>query len=549
MATITTLNQIIAWFRQYADQHPLLRDFGYGATDMIGSTKAMQFPYLWVASTNNNPITISNHVVQPEFEFLVMVVDALSDQIQTDPDNGYVSTNEQDVLSDTYQIVQDFVAWLNTSWRPTGITIDANLNAQPVTDTTPDRVSGWAITITMKVPYRTCVSGIDIVAPEIYTSLTTQNAVTASYAITAGTASYFSGSISNAVNATNAISASWAATASYFSGSITNATNAISASYALTASYALNGGGGNIDTSSFVKVQDTASMTVLSASYAATASYFKMPTSGLFADIEYGTVTSQSGNWRTTTSASALLMQYWDALNSKWVTDTLFTGTPYSGSGGAIASSSYAATSSYSDYAVSSSFAATSSYIDPAFISASAAASGFGSGGGGNASGSSSIVGPVILRRSNIGVASNTYYVIDWNFVDSGSLASINLSNAAGVITNTDSVAHTYLISVESGAQSVGTGIAHSELYVTRNGGTDGTNVLAFAPSMQFLNSTPTATDFRHEAVTFTCTLEPGDNIRATHYVTTISGAWRLSGEGGPYINGYSTNMKITKLA
>jgi hypothetical protein len=367
MATITTLNQIIAWFRQYADQHPLLRDFGYGATDMIGSTKAMSYPYLWVASTNNNPITISNHVVQPEFEFLVMVVDALSDQTQTDPDNGYIATNEQDVLSDTYQIVQDFVAWLNTSWRPTGITIDANLNAQPVTDTTPDRVSGWAITITMKVPYRTCVSGIDIVAPEIYTSLTTQNAVTASYAITAGTASYFSGSISNAVNATNAISASWAATASYFSGSISNATNAISASYALTASYALNGGGGNIDTSSFITAAQTASMTVLSASYAATASYFKMPTSGLFADVEYGTVTSQSGNWRTTTSASALLMQYWDALNSKWVTDTIFTGTPYSGSGGAVASSSYAATSSYSDYSVTSSYVsgAILNYPDP----------------------------------------------------------------------------------------------------------------------------------------------------------------------------------------
>jgi hypothetical protein len=695
MSNITTLNQIISWFRQYSEQHPLLRDFGYGATDMIGSTKAMQFPYLWIASTNNNPITISNHVVQPEFEFLVMVVDALSDQTQTDPDNGYIATNEQDVLSDTYQIVQDFVAWLNTSWRPTGITIDANLNAQPVTDTTPDRVSGWAITITMKVPYRTCVSGIDIVAPEIYTSLTTQNAVTASYAITAGTASYFSGSISNAVNATNAISASWAATASYFSGSIANATNAISASYALTASYALNGGGGAIDTSSFITAAQTASMTVLSASYAAaalsaswapmpeaintssfitaaqtasmtvlsssyavTASYalnaptidtgsflttssFNTFTSSyyaasasfsasiaelfvsmslitgsagtgsiaidtssfvttssfaaftssyyidsasivtqfasaskktLFHEIEYGTITSQSGNWRTVTSASALLMQYWDALGNQWVTDTKFTGTPYSGSGGAVASSSYAATSSYSDYALSasnaltavtashllgtssaalsSSYSATSSYIDPAFISASAAAAGFGSGGGGGTSGSASVVGPVILRRSLVfGIASGTYRVIDWNFVDSGSLASINLSNASGVITNTDSVAHTYMISVESGAQTQGSGLAHSELYVTRNGGTNGTNVLAFAPSMQFLNSTYGASDFRHEAVTFTCTLQPGDNIRATHYVTTISGNWRLSGEGGPYIDGYSTNMKITKLA
>jgi len=64
----------------------------------------------------------------------------------------------------------------------------------------------------------------------------------------ASTASYFSGSISNA------ISASYAATASYFSGSISNAisasyaltssfaTRALSASYVLSASYAANGG-------------------------------------------------------------------------------------------------------------------------------------------------------------------------------------------------------------------------------------------------------------------------------------------------------------------
>ncbi len=55
-----------------------------------------------------------------------------------------------------------------------------------------------------------------------------------------------------------------AATASYFSGSVTNT---ISASYALTASYALNGGSGTLDTSSFVKASQTASMTVATASY------------------------------------------------------------------------------------------------------------------------------------------------------------------------------------------------------------------------------------------------------------------------------------------
>jgi hypothetical protein len=90
---------------------------------------------------------------------------------------------------------------------------------------------------------------------------------TASYALFAQTASYFSGSITNAISSSYALSSSYAVTASYFSGSITNA---VSSSYALTASYALNGGGST--TGSF-----TGSFTGSlfgTASYALTASYF-----------------------------------------------------------------------------------------------------------------------------------------------------------------------------------------------------------------------------------------------------------------------------------
>lgn len=185
MTGITTLNQIITWFRQYAEQHPTLRDFGYGATDMIGTTRPLNFPYMWIASTNSNPITISNHIIQPEFEFLAMFVDALSDQTQVTEENGYASNNEQEVLSDTYQIIQDFIAWLNSSWRATGITLGNVAPAQPVSDTTPDRVSGWAFTFSLKIPYNQCVTGIDVKMPNISTNLTTQNAVSASYALTA----------------------------------------------------------------------------------------------------------------------------------------------------------------------------------------------------------------------------------------------------------------------------------------------------------------------------------------------------------------------------
>ena len=81
-------------------------------------------------------------------------------------------------------------------------------------------------------------------------------ALKANTASLALTASYFSGSISNAT------SASYADTASYFSGSITNA---VSASYALTSSFAL--------TASFVATASWAN-NVRSASFASTASYF-----------------------------------------------------------------------------------------------------------------------------------------------------------------------------------------------------------------------------------------------------------------------------------
>jgi len=64
--------------------------------------------------------------------------------------------------------------------------------------------------------------------------------ISSSYALSASyadTASYFSGSISNAISSSYALSSSFALTASYFSGSISNA---ISASYAATSSYSSN---------------------------------------------------------------------------------------------------------------------------------------------------------------------------------------------------------------------------------------------------------------------------------------------------------------------
>ena len=82
--------------------------------------------------------------------------------------------------------------------------------------------------------------------------------ITSSWALYSISSSYALTALSSAF----AYSSSWAATASYFSGSVSNAINALSSSYALTASYALNGGGGGIfvATSSIIDINISSSV-------------------------------------------------------------------------------------------------------------------------------------------------------------------------------------------------------------------------------------------------------------------------------------------------
>ena len=113
--------------------------------------------------------------------------------------------------------------------------------------------STWTVIHNLNTRYvlvQTYDTGYDEMIPQ-NVDLTNDNTVTITFptlesgtaVVTVGGALQNSGAISSSY-AFNATSASYALTASYFSGSITNALNATSASYALTASYALNAGGG-----------------------------------------------------------------------------------------------------------------------------------------------------------------------------------------------------------------------------------------------------------------------------------------------------------------
>jgi len=147
-----------------------------------------------------------------------------------------------------------------------------------------------------------------------YFSGSISNAISASFATTALSASYFSGSISNA------ISASYALTASYYEGSVLSASYAATASYVgptLTQDLTLNGN---------LTVNGTASYTYI------TASQFDVGTNTISVNVAEpaerfgGLLVYDSGSLSHEATASLL----WDSLNNHWIYQNA-SGSTYSG--------------------------------------------------------------------------------------------------------------------------------------------------------------------------------------------------------------------------
>lgn len=156
MATIVTINKIIDLFTDYQESHPSLSMIGYGPTSEIGTTTQMTFPYLWISHQPNSTIKISNKTATPELSFYLLFVDQIYDIANTEDINGNKSTNEQDVLSDMFQVLQDTIIHIYNTWQPYGITIASDVACYPTQDETNDKVSGWIAEITLRLPYNNC---------------------------------------------------------------------------------------------------------------------------------------------------------------------------------------------------------------------------------------------------------------------------------------------------------------------------------------------------------------------------------------------------------
>jgi hypothetical protein len=158
MATtqIVTINQILGYFEDFVNTHEQLKSFGYGPTSEVGVSKQMTFPYMWVSHQSDSYIRITNKTQIPELKFVLLFMDQVNIQSNYQNINGQDSNNGQEVISDTFQYLQDCITEMNTNWTSRGIMIAEDVRVYPAFDETPDKVNGWVGEVTLKLTHVNC---------------------------------------------------------------------------------------------------------------------------------------------------------------------------------------------------------------------------------------------------------------------------------------------------------------------------------------------------------------------------------------------------------
>lgn len=158
ITNIITLNQIITWFNEFQQRHYFLKDFGFGETYDIGTSRQMTFPYMWVSMADNSTIGtgVNNKTAIPQFSFVVMFLDKINIQPNYFDVNGFNSDNSQEILSDCVQYLQDLVTEVQQYWGQYGVLFSNDVSFYPVIDETPDKSTGIAANLTFKLRQVNC---------------------------------------------------------------------------------------------------------------------------------------------------------------------------------------------------------------------------------------------------------------------------------------------------------------------------------------------------------------------------------------------------------
>jgi hypothetical protein len=136
-----SLNQLIGKLQTIATNHQQINSFFFGDIADLGTEKPMQYPVLFADVAPSN---FTYKVIGLNLQIMVM------DIVKKD------LSNENDVISDTLQIIEDVIIELR---NPSEVfLIQDSINLTPFSDSQGDEVSGWTANITINIPstYNSC---------------------------------------------------------------------------------------------------------------------------------------------------------------------------------------------------------------------------------------------------------------------------------------------------------------------------------------------------------------------------------------------------------
>jgi len=141
-----TYNQLIDLFESFQTRHQQLNTFYEGNVDQLGNSQEIVYPLLAVIPTDVRMIKGNQSYNSIEYRFTIIGGDLLQDD----------HSNERDVRSDMLLVLQDLISEFNQTpyYNENGIIINSDSLFQPFTERFDDLITGWAVNISIKVPYR-----------------------------------------------------------------------------------------------------------------------------------------------------------------------------------------------------------------------------------------------------------------------------------------------------------------------------------------------------------------------------------------------------------
>jgi len=149
-----TLNQLIKAFRDITSRHKQLNTFFVGDKWEVGASDALLHTVLAVNPIGGILPKTENGYSTYAVDFNVKCFDLV------DKDES----NEEEVLSDTFEILKDVINEFNTHpyYINSDFIIEGDINLTPFTEAFDSEVSGWETTFTLMSPNRRSFCGSPI---------------------------------------------------------------------------------------------------------------------------------------------------------------------------------------------------------------------------------------------------------------------------------------------------------------------------------------------------------------------------------------------------